>query len=65
MADLDVTVAFLPNRAWSKDEERWMYLPTSQHDRDVEVVRSWAARREVEAKEKTHVDKNLDKNVES
>lgn len=59
MANVYVTVAFLPNRAWSKDEGRWMYLPTSQHDRDVEMVRGWAARRLL-SKEKMKTDKKAE-----
>jgi hypothetical protein len=40
-------VAYLPNRGWNKDEDRWMYLPASQHERDVQMVQAWAARRKV------------------
>lgn len=30
--------AYLPNRGWNGDEERWMYMPASQHDTDVGMV---------------------------
>jgi hypothetical protein len=35
-----VSLAYLPNRGWNKDENRWMYLPASQHERDVEMVKA-------------------------
>ncbi|KAF2433652.1 hypothetical protein EJ08DRAFT_607448 [Tothia fuscella] len=37
--------AYLPNRGWNQEQQRWMYIPASQHDRDVEHVKAWAARR--------------------
>jgi hypothetical protein len=33
--------AYFPNRGWSSDEQRWMYVPDSQHDRDLELVQRW------------------------
>ncbi|KAI1080330.1 hypothetical protein F5B20DRAFT_540245 [Whalleya microplaca] len=37
--------AYLPNRGWSAELERWLYLPDEQHDRDIEFVVRWAERR--------------------
>jgi len=34
--------AYLPNRGWNGEELRWMYMPASQHDRDVEWVKAQA-----------------------
>lgn len=34
--------AFLPNRGWSGDQERWMYQPQSQHDTDLRIAVTWA-----------------------
>ncbi|KAI1171608.1 hypothetical protein F4777DRAFT_564817 [Nemania sp. FL0916] len=36
---------FLPNRSWSQDSSRWLYMPAEQHDRDIEFVVRWAERR--------------------
>lgn len=44
--------AYLPNRGWKAEEERWMYMPESQHDRDVEFVMAWSKKKEVEAEVK-------------
>jgi hypothetical protein len=41
--------AYLPNRGWSSTQQRWMYMPASQHDRDVELVRLWASRKKAAA----------------
>lgn len=34
--------AYMPNRSWVAEHERWFYLPAEQHDKDVEVVARWA-----------------------
>ncbi|RYP17468.1 hypothetical protein DL765_004514 [Monosporascus sp. GIB2] len=34
--------AYMPNRSWIAEHERWFYLPADQHDRDVEGVAKWA-----------------------
>jgi hypothetical protein len=34
--------AFLPNRGWSAEGERWLYVPEEQHDTDLHIVVSWA-----------------------
>ncbi|KAI1184766.1 hypothetical protein F5B17DRAFT_410742 [Nemania serpens] len=36
---------FMPNRCWSQDHSRWLYVPAEQHDRDIEFVVMWAERR--------------------
>ncbi|KAI1424181.1 hypothetical protein F5Y12DRAFT_464722 [Xylaria sp. FL1777] len=36
---------FVPNRSWSNDLSRWLYVPAEQHDRDIEFVVMWAERR--------------------
>jgi hypothetical protein len=36
--------AYMPNRGWNAEKERWMYLPTF-HERDVEMVKRWVERR--------------------
>jgi hypothetical protein len=38
--------AYLPNRGWNSEEQRWKYMP-SLHYRDVEMVKTWAARRNI------------------
>ncbi|KAI3339158.1 hypothetical protein F4824DRAFT_52317 [Ustulina deusta] len=35
---------FVPNRSWSQDLSRWLYVPAEQHDRDIEFVIMWAER---------------------
>lgn len=38
---------YMPNRGWNTEEQRWMYMPADQHDRDVAwVVRvaEWRAK---------------------
>jgi hypothetical protein len=43
---LILSTAYLPNRGWNGEELRWMYMPASQHDRDVELhVKAWATRK--------------------
>jgi len=45
---------YMPNRGWNSEEQRWMYMPADQHDRDVAwVVRvaEWRARQK-EAQQK-------------
>jgi len=37
--------AYLPNRGWNAEASEWRYMPASQHDRDLEFVKSWAKRR--------------------
>jgi hypothetical protein len=37
--------AYMPNRGWNAEAERWMYLPM-WHERDVEFVKAWKVRRE-------------------
>jgi hypothetical protein len=37
--------AYLPNRGWNSEVGEWRYMPASQHDRDVEMVKNWARRR--------------------
>ncbi|KAG4437319.1 hypothetical protein IFR05_007215 [Cadophora sp. M221] len=37
--------AHLPNRGWNAEFSEWRYMPASQHDRDIEFVKSWAKRR--------------------
>ncbi|KAI1149664.1 hypothetical protein F4825DRAFT_429459 [Nemania diffusa] len=37
--------SFMPNRSWSQDLNRWLYVPAEQHDRDIEFVVLWAERR--------------------
>lgn len=34
--------AFLPNRGWNQEADRWMYMPADQHDTDLRIVVSWA-----------------------
>lgn len=34
--------SYLPNRGWNADEQRWMYMPASQHDTDIQFVLRWA-----------------------
>ncbi|KAI0516892.1 hypothetical protein F5B22DRAFT_136339 [Xylaria bambusicola] len=36
---------FVPNRSWSHDMYKWLYVPAEQHDRDIEFVVMWAERR--------------------
>ncbi|KAF2474912.1 uncharacterized protein BDR25DRAFT_332204 [Lindgomyces ingoldianus] len=36
--------AYLPNRWWRKQEERWIYTIAGQHDRDLDVVVRFAQR---------------------
>ncbi|RYC54588.1 hypothetical protein CHU98_g11621 [Xylaria longipes] len=36
---------FMPNRSWSKEYSRWLFVPASQHDRDIEFIVMWAERR--------------------
>ncbi|PMD37010.1 hypothetical protein L207DRAFT_433980 [Hyaloscypha variabilis F] len=37
--------AYLPNRGWNSEVNGWVYMPATQHDRDVEFVKSWAKRK--------------------
>ncbi|KAI1305054.1 hypothetical protein F5Y03DRAFT_356379 [Xylaria venustula] len=36
---------FVPNRSWSQDLSRWLYVPAEQHDRDIEFLVMWVERR--------------------
>ncbi|KAF8861691.1 hypothetical protein BDZ45DRAFT_586629 [Acephala macrosclerotiorum] len=42
--------AYLPNRGWNSEVGEWRYMPSTQHERDVEFVKAWAKRRQVERK---------------
>ena len=47
--------AYLPNRGWNSEGNGWIYMPATQHERDVEFVKAWAKRRKeiaLEAKKK-------------
>ncbi|KAI0433145.1 hypothetical protein F5Y09DRAFT_98289 [Xylaria sp. FL1042] len=37
--------AFVPNRSWSQDFSKWLYVPAQQHERDIEYVVMWVERR--------------------
>lgn len=37
--------AYLPNRGWNSEGGGWVYMPATQHERDVEFVKAWAKRR--------------------
>ncbi|OTA96508.1 hypothetical protein M434DRAFT_8707 [Hypoxylon sp. CO27-5] len=34
--------AYLPNRGWNAEQERWMYAPAEQHDIDIGYIVRWA-----------------------
>ncbi|KAF2766970.1 hypothetical protein EJ03DRAFT_277138 [Teratosphaeria nubilosa] len=34
-------LAYVPNRKWGRDEEKWKYYIEGQHDRDLELYRRW------------------------
>ncbi|KAI0121959.1 hypothetical protein F4814DRAFT_195039 [Daldinia grandis] len=36
--------AYLPNRGWSAENNRWMYVPAEQHDIDIQYIVNWAKR---------------------
>ncbi|KAI0862084.1 hypothetical protein F4860DRAFT_502808 [Xylaria cubensis] len=36
---------FMPNRSWSQEYSRWLFVPASQHDRDIDFIVMWAERR--------------------
>ncbi|KAI1456229.1 hypothetical protein F4805DRAFT_232134 [Annulohypoxylon moriforme] len=36
--------AYLPNRGWNVEQERWMYMPAEQHDTDIQYIVKWAER---------------------
>ncbi|KAI0880471.1 uncharacterized protein GGS22DRAFT_84285 [Annulohypoxylon maeteangense] len=36
--------AYLPNRGWSVESEKWMYMPAEQHDIDINYITKWAER---------------------
>ncbi|MCJ1234779.1 hypothetical protein MMC14_002742 [Varicellaria rhodocarpa] len=35
--------SYVPNRGWNQDEQRWQYMPASQHDYDLGFVQRWDA----------------------
>jgi hypothetical protein len=37
--------AYLPNRGWNAEEQRWMYVPESQHETDVQFIVRWMNRK--------------------
>ncbi|KAK1761982.1 hypothetical protein QBC33DRAFT_582061 [Phialemonium atrogriseum] len=37
--------AYLPNRSWSREKGRWMYMPMDQHDQDVRFLVAWVERK--------------------
>ncbi|KAI0129842.1 hypothetical protein BJ170DRAFT_289834 [Xylariales sp. AK1849] len=45
--------AFVPNRSWKSEEERWMYMPAEQHDTDVRIAVSFAKWRALQAAQAT------------
>lgn len=49
--------AYLPNRGWNSEAGEWRYMPTTQHDRDVEFVKAWALRRQMAAMAQTRNDR--------
>jgi hypothetical protein len=40
--------AYLPNRGWNGDEDRWMYMDARQHDNDVAMLARWYQRQKEE-----------------
>ncbi|KAE9378713.1 hypothetical protein N431DRAFT_433806 [Stipitochalara longipes BDJ] len=44
--------AYLPNRGWNSETNGWVYMPATQHDRDVELVKARAKRRKEAAAER-------------
>ncbi|KAK8062866.1 hypothetical protein PG997_014963 [Apiospora hydei] len=34
--------AYLPNRAWIENKAKWVYVPATQHDYDIQQVMRWA-----------------------
>lgn len=48
--------AYLPNRGWNGELQRWMYVPESQHDVDLEVVGRWAERKALKKEGRKRVD---------
>ncbi|KAI1412736.1 hypothetical protein F5Y13DRAFT_41978 [Hypoxylon sp. FL1857] len=43
--------AYLPNRGWNAEQERWMYVPAEQHDIDIGYIVKWADRQNKAAAE--------------
>ncbi|OTB00799.1 hypothetical protein M426DRAFT_231994 [Hypoxylon sp. CI-4A] len=41
--------AYLPNRGWNAEVERWMYVPADQHETDIGFIIKWAERRRQQA----------------
>ena len=46
---------FVPNRSWSQDMSKWLYVPAEQHDRDIEFVIMWAERRKRAEEERRRI----------
>ncbi|KAI0848803.1 hypothetical protein F5Y00DRAFT_81809 [Daldinia vernicosa] len=38
--------AYLPNRGWSAENNRWMYVPAEQHDIDFQFIVNWVKRQQ-------------------
>ena len=36
--------AYVPNRRWSKEQNRWLYYAETQHERDLQWVKEWFTR---------------------
>ncbi|KAI1340638.1 hypothetical protein F5Y15DRAFT_46744 [Xylariaceae sp. FL0016] len=47
--------AYVPNRGWSEDIHKWLYLPADQHDRDIDYLRHWTERQRLAAIERAQV----------
>ncbi|KAI0836859.1 hypothetical protein F5Y06DRAFT_95790 [Hypoxylon sp. FL0890] len=43
--------AYLPNRGWSAEREKWMYMPAEQHEVDIGYILKWADRQDKAAAE--------------
>ncbi|KAH9207568.1 hypothetical protein DL95DRAFT_395962 [Leptodontidium sp. 2 PMI_412] len=52
--------AYLPNRGWNAEISEWRYMPASQHDRDIEFVKSWA-KRKLEAAARKETEQQAEK----
>ncbi len=45
--------AFMPNRCWIKELDRWVYMAAEQHDKDVDIAVAFAAWKKRKADEET------------
>ncbi|KAI0206647.1 hypothetical protein F4808DRAFT_2143 [Astrocystis sublimbata] len=36
---------FMPARSWSRDLSKWLYVPVTQHDNDIDFIVTWAEHR--------------------